>query len=161
MPVEFSQGGESNHSGFGLEHYIEHEFQSRGVSICDFGMNRNNHDLFVPRFLLRRVPYTSIYGCQSVSEFVYRDGSIEVRIECRRQDTAGSVDEKFPYLFMNATEAMPENNIWFVIDGNGARLKALEWLKRKCRSQMNKNIHVYSLIEARLAVKNLLLKGQV
>ena len=149
-----SQGGESNFSGVGLEYYIEHEFNSRGVLVQDFSINSNNHDLFNNRILLRRVPYTSIYGCMSTSEFVYQDGPISVRIECRRQDTPGSVDEKFPYLWMNASEAMPESNVWLVIDGNGARPKAIEWLNRKCASQMNKLIRVYDLVAARLAIKS-------
>ena len=159
--MAFTQGGESNFSGNGLEYYIEHEFQTRGVLVQDFNLNNNNHDLFCNRILLRRVPYTSIYGCLSTSEFVYQDGPIAVRIECRRQDTPGSVDEKFPYLWMNASEAMPENNVWLIIDGLGARPKAIEWLNRKCRSQMNKIIRVYSLADARLAVKNLLLKNEL
>jgi len=159
--ISINQGAESNHSGSGLEQYIEHEFRSRGVLIQDFGVNANNQDLFVPRMLIRRVPYTSIYGCKSVSEFVFTDGPIAVRIECRRQDVPGSVDEKLPYLLANAVEAMPETNVWFVMDGSGARQKAIDWLRRKCMCQAGKNIRVYDLSEARLAIKSLLLKRQV
>jgi len=152
---------ESNHSGVGLEYYIEHEFKSRNVLVQYYSVNANNHDLFVEGILLKCVPYTNIYGCRSTSEFVYSHGPVAVRIECRRQDVSGSVDEKFPYLLMNAIEAMPENNIWFVVDGNGARKKALEWLHRKARSYGSKNIRLYNLTEARIAIKNLLTKGEL
>lgn len=156
--VEIVQGRESNFSGMGLEHIIEYEFTVRNVLVMGYRDNGNNHDLFATRILLTNVPYQSIYGCYSHSEFVYRDGPLEIRIECRRQDCAGSTDEKFPYFFLNA-QSVPEKHVWLVIDGNGARDKAIEWIKKQCKQYTDKKIRVYNLTEARMAIKLLLLKG--
>jgi hypothetical protein len=68
-------------------------------------------DIFAPRVRVRNVPYTSLYGCESRSEFVAVDRLRHVRIESRWHETAGAVDEKFPYLVLNAVEGMPENEV--------------------------------------------------
>lgn len=150
-----SQGGESNRSGSFLETAIEHEFRSRQVPVFEWNSKNENGDLFAERFLLRHVPYISIYGSDSRSEFVYRDFrlSSDIRIECRWQQSPGSVDEKLPYLFMNAAEAMPEREIWFVVDGGGARRESIEWLKRRSAQFSAKTIRVLSIPDARMQIR--------
>lgn len=54
---------------------------------------------------------------------------MEIRIECKWQQAAGSVDEKLPYLYLNTIEAMPENSIMILIDGAGWKAGAIQWLK--------------------------------
>jgi hypothetical protein len=156
--IGFSQGGESNHSGRFLEDVIEREFRARGVEVFEFVDKGGNSDLFTARMLLRNAPYTSIYGCQSRSEFLYHDDTLHshIRIECRWQQVAGSVDEKLPYLFMNAMEAMEEREVWFVLDGGGARSQSVDWLKRKCSQVAAKDIRVFTIPEVRTRIKHLL-----
>ena len=55
-----------------------------------------------------------------------------IRIECKYQQSAGSVDEKLPYLFMNFTQSIPEEEAIIVIEGNGFKVGAKEWLRKKC-----------------------------
>ena len=57
----------------------------------------------IPDLLVRRVPYQSIYGHRGVTEFLAVSASrgLAVRIECKWQQSQGSVDEKFPYLYLN------------------------------------------------------------
>ena len=155
------QGAESNYSGQMLERVIEEEFSRRKVPVFQYSETGDNGDLFEPRFLLRSVPYKSIYGCHSRSEFLYRDFpfDIDIRIECRWQQVGGSVDEKMPYLFLNATEAMPERIVWLVLDGGGARSEAIEWLHRRASQQSAKTIRVMGLAETRQRIKLLLEKG--
>lgn len=157
--AEKRQGQECNISGKLLEESIERSFKVRGVHVSQ---HTRNGDLFERRVLLRHVPYVSIYGARSFSEFVYKHGGeMLVRIECRAQQVAGSVDEKFPYLLKNAIEAMPEPFVWFVLDGTGARSKAVEWLKREAqRAPIGKTIRVYTQAEATRAIKFLVERGE-
>jgi hypothetical protein len=152
-----TQGGESNLSGQFLESAIEQEFTRRGIPVFDWGGNGDNGDLLAPHFLLRNVPYTSIYGCQSRSEFVYRHfrGQMDVRFECRWQQVAGSVDEKLPYMLANARTAMPEQEVWLIIEGGGARSHALNWIRREAATVHEKTIRVLLLPEARQLIKQI------
>ena len=60
--------------------------------------DRANED---PPLLLRHVPYRSIYGTPSKTEFVLVLPDRSIRIECKWQAVSGSVDEKYPYMFLN------------------------------------------------------------
>jgi hypothetical protein len=154
----FTQGAESNHSGQFLERAIEEEFRRRGVEVFESDPLREmNADWVTECYLMKNAPYTSIYGCQSRSEFLYVDCRLHsnIRIECRWQQASGSVDEKMPYLFMSAVNAMPEVEIWLIIDGGGAREQAVDWLKRECGKVAAKTIRVLSIPEARYRIKNL------
>lgn len=53
----------------------------------------------------------------------------DIRIECKWQQSAGSVDEKLPYLYLNTIEAMPEKHIVIIIDGDGFKEGAKKWLR--------------------------------
>lgn len=163
-----SQGAESNFSGKTFESSVEREFVERGVHPVAFNSgprgNNGNSDLFNPRQLIRNVPYTSIYGSRSKSEFVYQDKRRHIRIECRWQQVPGSVDEKLPYLFLNALNAMPEPEIWICCDGSGARRSAIRWLQREAlaASRENKKITVLeSFADIRKAVKRLLTEEDI
>ena len=151
-----SQGAESNWSGKFLEDIVEREFLARDISVFRHSQKRFNDDLFHRRWLLKRVPYTSIYNCRSVSEFVYRDlDRHDIRIECRWQESRGSVDEKFPYLLDNAKRQMPEIEVWLLIGGGGAKTKALAWLKREAEAVRHKTIRVLEIGEVRKLIRNL------
>ena len=78
----------------------------------------------------------------------------EIRIECKWQQSNGSVDEKFPYLYLNCIEAMPEKEIVIIVDGGGAKVGAITWLQETVKSKKytsdynnDKIIHVFSLAE--------------
>ncbi len=162
VPGVQTQGREANHSGQFLEEAIEREFGRRGIASETWKQSaRGNGHLFAHRRLTKRVPYASLYGGRaSYSEFVYFVGlSPFLRIECRWQEKPGSVDEKFPYLFLNARDHMPEPNIWLVIDGDGARPKGIAWLKREAATVSRKLIRVLTLTEAKKAVKRLVETG--
>ncbi len=151
-----NQGLEANRSGIFLEDIIQNEFLIRGAPSFRFSKKRFNDDLFYRRFLLKNVPYRSIYDCKSTSEFVYRDlDGHDIRIECKNQDSKGSVDEKFPYLIENARRTMPEREIWLVVEGLGARPKAVAWLKKEAASIRHKTIRVMGIGEARKLIRNL------
>lgn len=89
--------------------------------------------------------------------------NLEIRIECKWQQVAGSVDEKLPYLYLNSIEAMPERHIVVIIDGKGWKSGAIPWLKeaasqRKYSESLmsEKKIEILSLTEFMTWANNIL-----
>ena len=140
-----TQGYEATHSGKFLEGLVLREFTARGFHFRGFGEDQNNLDMFAPRIVVRNAPYTSLYGCQSRSEFLIIDGSRQIRVECRWQESSGSVDEKYPYLLRNAVECMPENEVLILHGGDGARRDAIDWLTREAIKIRSKKIYVVNI----------------
>lgn len=64
-------------------------------------------------------------------------------IECKYQESGGSVDEKFPYLNLNIQHCYPAPAI-VVMGGTGMRQGALDWLKNQVECNHNL-IAVHSL----------------
>ena len=122
------QGGAiANRQGNILEQQVRQAFASHGfreVAFAEYEKIASGSTLPgvpVPDLLVRRVPYQSIYGHRGVTEFLAVSASrgLAIRIECKWQQSQGSVDEKFPYLYLNCIQAMPEREIILLIDGNG------------------------------------------
>lgn len=147
-----TQGRWANRQGSILEQHVAQTFTDHGFVML-------THAAYVARgnpdgdFLLTNAPYTSIYGHTGKTEFlaISTARDLGVRIECKWQQSSGSVDEKFPYLYLNCIECMPENEIILLIDGRGYKPGALAWLKQAVREnrycRCPKNIHVMDLAE--------------
>lgn len=88
----------------------------------------------------------SIYDTPLRSDFYiyhpdkWKDGLI---IECKWQQSGGSVDEKYPFLVLNIKEKFPAKTI-VVLDGNGYKPGAKQWLERQKDSKL---LHVLSMTE--------------
>jgi hypothetical protein len=88
----------------------------------------------------------SIYNEPTKVDFImyglkdYPDGLI---VESKWQTSAGSVDEKFPYLVLNVKEVYPLPTI-IVLTGDGYRPGAERWLKRQVDQQL---VAVMNLVE--------------
>ncbi len=67
----------------------------------------------------------------------------ELIIECKWQESGGSVDEKFPYLNLNIQNSYPAPTI-VVIGGEGMREGAIKWLRNQVKCNLNL-LAVYSL----------------
>ena len=150
-----NQGQEATRSGSWLETAVEQAFRDYGFEVVDHAENNGNLDLLSDKLLIRQVPYTSIYGTLARSDFlaVWHSRQQRVRFECRLQNVSGSCDEKLPYMLSNAIHAMPENDVVLVVDGEGARKCAVDWLKDRAVRCTTKRIAVVNLIEARMWVK--------
>ena len=83
--------------------------------------------------LYTNVPYESIYGTKCRSEFVLKYKNRTIRIECKSQESAGSVDEKLPYLVENFTHKVPEEETIIIHHGSGFRQGAIDWLRNACK----------------------------
>lgn len=147
------QGGLANNQGKVLESNVISTLQQKGFTVMPYNLWEKNPALFSAELLLTNVPYDTIYGHKGKTEFKILSARYgEYRIECKWQQSSGSVDEKFPYLYLNCIEKMPEANIIIIIDGEGAKPGAVEWLRRAAGRKLythetnrDKNIMVLSL----------------
>ncbi|MFO7634171.1 MAG: PD-(D/E)XK nuclease superfamily protein [Caldilinea sp.] len=148
------QGSLANSSGNTLEQTIVATLVSKGFEVVQHRAWKRDPQRYGNELLLCNVPYQSIYGHDAKTEFVIRSKkyTLEVRVECKWQQVSGSVDEKFPYLYINCLEGMPENHVIIVLDGGGAKPGAVGWLRRACANKLytlpenqHKRIDVMSL----------------
>jgi hypothetical protein len=150
-----SQGGIANIQGRTLESVVINTLEQKGFQKVPYKEYSQGLNLYGDELLLTNVPYETIYGHQGKTEFkIHSKRYGEYRIECKWQQSSGSVDEKFPYLYLNCIEKMPENNIIIIVDGQGAKPGAINWLSQAARLKLytnernrDKNIQVMSLAE--------------
>lgn len=152
MPEE-RHGTLANISGNVLERTVKEVFLSKGFELVNFRKWNKEKEKYGKELLLTNVPYQTIYNHPGNTEFLTLSEkyNFAIRIECKWQQSAGSVDEKLPYLYLNCIESMPENEIIIVIDGGGFKKGAIDWLKSSARDKkyttINKKIKVFSLSE--------------
>lgn len=137
-PTPPKQGNLANSSGNTLERTVIATLESKGFESEMYRTWEKDPERYGKELLLRNVPFETIYGHRGNTEFLLRSEryEFEIRIECKWQQSAGSVDEKFPYLYMNCVERMPERKIIIIVDGGGAKLGAVKWLKQACASHL-------------------------
>jgi hypothetical protein len=151
----------ANHTGNQLERTVRDLFSAAGFTLMRFRDYENARAgllgaMIEEDLLLSDVPYTSIYGHSGKTEFLALSKrlGLNMRIECKWQQSSGSVDEKLPYLYLNCLEAMPEDQILIIIDGEGFKPGAKNWLReavvqRRYRNPGNEHklIRVQNLVE--------------
>ncbi len=149
------QGLYANQFGGMLETVVVSVLESKGFQLISYKDYRVSPDSS-EELLIKNMPFTTIYGHPGMTEFLLKSKkyNLQMRIECKWQQVAGSVDEKFPYLYLNCIEAMPENDILILVDGTGAKKGSLQWLKDACKNKLYvsdrnkfKNIQVMSTTE--------------
>jgi hypothetical protein len=154
--VLLTPGATANSQGKVLESTIIPTFEHRGFEVVAYSKWIKATQAFGEELLLKHVPYTTIYGHPGYTEFLVKSQryGLNTRIECKWQQSSGSVDEKFPYLYLNCIEAMPENDIIIVAGGGGMKEGAIPWLKRAVSEKLyvsesmpQKKIQVLSLDE--------------
>lgn len=150
-----TQGRYASNQGSILEKTVQNIFESKKFELIKYSAWKKDPSLFGKELLLKNIEYTSIYNHIGRTEFLLLSERYDakIRIECKWQQSSGSVDEKLPYLYLNAVYSMPENDIIIVIDGNGWKKGAVEWLKSAVENKLftppdfKKNIRVFSLME--------------
>lgn len=129
------QGGAiATSSGKVLESTVEAVISAKGLKIVNYLKWIKNKGAYGEELLIKNMPFTSIYKHESKTEFLLRSKKYQItaRIECKWQQAAGSVDEKFPYLFFNYARQVNEPLVIILLDGGGAKKGAVTWLKGAC-----------------------------
>lgn len=118
-----------------LEGIVENTLIAKGLSVVTYKEWIKKKHAYSDELLIKKVPYEGLYKHASNTEFlvISKKHNIETRIECKWQQSSGSVDEKFPYLFLNCTEKMTEPHIIILLDGGGAKQGAVDWFKGSCQ----------------------------
>lgn len=166
MTAKIIQGGSlANYSGSTLEKTIIGTLLSKGFSLVQYRDYANylkkygeqkTVEKYGAELLLRNVPFQTIYNHPGNTEFLLhsKQYNLNVRIEAKWQQSSGSVDEKFPYLYLNCLEAMPESEIIIIVDGGGAKAGAISWLRNAVNKKLytdektvKKKIQVFNLTE--------------
>jgi hypothetical protein len=148
-----SQGGQANLQGKTLESTIKIIMSNKGFSVLSYSEWKKDQQKHGNEVLVSQVPYTTIYNKQGKMDFLLISEKFNKRIavECKWQQSGGSVDEKYPYLYLNCVEAIQEDEIIIVLDGGGYHPGALSWLKGACQelrySTDQKSIRVFNLTE--------------
>jgi hypothetical protein len=140
-----NQGTNANKSGQDLERLLEaimiyHGFEP--IHYLDFkNIQENNiEDLFnvSGKFIIRKYPYKTLLGKDGELDRVIYYSGYTVGVECRRQKTNGSVDEKIPHLYENIEKCHPTNESIILVDGTGFSKDALKYIEEK----VNERIHL-------------------
>ena len=145
------KGSLANGQGKVLEEAVISTFSRKGFEVVMWSDWNRNRAGYGSELLLKNVPFKNIYGHDGYTEFLLKSKTydLEIRIECKWQQSAGSVDEKFPYLYLNCIEAMPESHIVIIVDGGGAREGAVRWIKNAAEKKLYRN---YENIDKQLDV---------
>jgi hypothetical protein len=152
--LNMTQGGKAVTSGNVLENSVEgallgHRYVQVGDDLprkqrLEYLLNANH----IPKRYARQVYVgTGIYGSDIyVDFFIIGAGSISggLIIECKWQQTSGSVDEKLPYLNLNIQDCYPTPAL-VLIDGGGMKTQAISWLA----SQVNCNPKLLAVYDLR------------
>jgi hypothetical protein len=144
------QGHNANKSGKWLESEVEYTLNNLGFESINlnsigkkFGENISKSN--VPGFLVKNSYYTNMYGKRSRGEFLLQvTNRGPIRIECRRQTRAGSVDDKVATLMGNCVSC-EEKEVILVIDGGGMRKERYRYLVDTARAVRFKKIHIMNL----------------
>ena len=121
-------------NGSNLESFVNGTLSNLGFINIDFKTWEKTKPK--GKYLIKHFPYTSIYETKCKTEFLIQDDDRFIRIECKWQQVSGSVDEKFAYMYLNAVCKWQENEIILLIDGNGYRQNALEWIKNSAKNKL-------------------------
>lgn len=155
--IVLSSGTRANKTGDVLELFVKRLLQDNGYT--EFWNHKEQ--VFANRKAVGGKQYAeevvigqSIYDTKVRCDFLvinnskFPEGLI---IECKWQQSGGSVDVKYPYLVFNIMKLGVPTII--LVDGKGARKKATDWL----RSQAHPSkalIGVYDMAELQVLVNN-------
>lgn len=128
-----TEGSKANLTGQTLEEFVEFILVKNSynkISASEYIDKKYtyNHPIYSKQVNL----INTIYESNWRMDFVISNPAkkINLGIECKWQQSAGSVDEKFPYLVLNIKEKSPIPCI-IIVDGGGYKPQAYNWLKKQ------------------------------
>lgn len=143
-------GQQANRTGNTLERFVERILQDNGYTEITQSKAQlfNNRSVVGGKQYAKQVPCgTSIYESPRKCDFVVFNKDKfpnDLIIECKWQQSNGSVDEKYPFALFNIIKIGLPTII--LLDGGGYKVTAMNWLK----NQVDPNralIGVYNMSE--------------
>ncbi len=139
-------GSEAGKSGASWEMWVRLVAEKHGFVVLNYCLREKyNVPISNRRVIWTNYPYKTIFksikipkggGSKSITEFVVECEGKTARIECKWQSTSGSVDEKYPFMFLNGVLTMEEDIIVFAMGGEyfekGKGREVREWLEDSC-----------------------------
>lgn len=147
------QGQQANLTGQRFETRIRRSLENRGFTVLSHAQWRR---MGAPKgdFVLTNAPYTTLYGTPGRTEFLVLSDrlGLQIRIEAKFKSVAGSFDEKLPYVYLSAVEAVSEQTVFVVIDGPGWRPGSIDWLRRAAAERRyglpeGREVRIFTLAE--------------
>lgn len=141
------QGGTiANKNGSELENFIESVLDRKGYQFIIpskfIALSKAcEQPFYTKQFYIGQGIYDTPRKCDFIIYHPIKQQYFLV-IECKWQQSGGSVDEKYPYLVENIKISKYKTII--VLDGNGYKPKALEWLKQQ---KSEKLLDVFNMME--------------
>ena len=122
-------GKEANKTGQKLEDLVEGVIKEKDFAFVEKNKYKDSKSSSQKIYTKQLVVGETIYGTKRKCDFITYNPHTkrEIVIECKWQDTPGSVDEKYPFLVLNIKKIGIDTII--ILDGDGYKKKAMEWLK--------------------------------
>jgi hypothetical protein len=121
----------------------------KSLQLLDYQIVKEDSGLY-EKVLVENYPYKNIYGLNGRYEWMVRKGMTKFVLECKYQNTSGSVDEKLPYVFANLVQSSDDiDGLILVHAGNYWKNStrgqaAVEWMKQQ-DDKTTKELHVVDL----------------
>lgn len=152
-----TSGAFANHTGNNLEQFVRETLLRNGYT--EFWDHKeqvfaNRATVGGRQFALQVNVGETIYKTKRIADVLiinqelFPDGLI---IECKWQQSNGSVDEKYPFLVWNIIKTKVPTII--LLDGGGYKPAAMEWLKAQANPS-SALIAVYTMMEFQKAANN-------
>lgn len=154
-----SSGGKANHTGNQLETFIENALKSHGYT--EFWNHKaqafDNRKAIGGKQYLKQLPCgRTIYQTTRKVDFLVINKDKfpnDLIIECKWQQSKGSVDEKYPFLLFNIIKTGVPTAV--LLDGEGYSPSAKKWLADQADKEMNRAlIGVWSMMEFQKKINN-------
>lgn len=141
------QGGlTANYTGNILEKFVKDRLNEREYAFVPKDKFRAMCYLEQPIYTQQFPIAKSIYDAQIYCDFIiYHPEKYPncLIVECKWQQSKGSVDEKFPYTVANIKEKYPHVSI-IILDGEGYKKQAKQWLIKQVEGNL---LHVFNMME--------------
>lgn len=152
-----SSGKKANKTGSSLERFIEQALLARGYS--EFWNHKKqvfaNRKLIGGKQFAKQVPIgDTIYETTRKCDFLVINREKfpnDLIIECKWQQSSGSVDEKYPFLIFNIIRTGIPTVV--LLDGGGYKEAAMKWLKENV-NQKGALLGVWTMAEFQTQVNN-------
>lgn len=139
-----NQGAKANRAGYVLETTVEGTLRGHGYFPVGSPVRKNYRENILNSLLPKRYARNVYIGQGIYQTDLYVDfyiiGSTAIPsgliIECKWQESSGSVDEKFPYLNLNIKDCYREPTI-VVVGGKGMRQGAVDWFQKQVNHNQN------------------------